>query len=648
MALRILIVLLILAVPLELPGCGPFLPEALFHFPGRPEAPKEFSRGQLGILRPSYERLYQVIAYRYMAGIGLNDAEVQSIAPGPLEPVISAPSDESRNPWLAARNQAPGVQPLKDIDAFRQVKKVGYFDSYLNCNDDAFRAAASTLQRVRSKPYAADWIAAQDMVFADCSKGANMPQPASDAQLRPDRAYQIASAKFYSEQYDAARQDFQAIGADASSPWHDVAPYLAARCSIRAGNLAQAETELQHVAADPARAQLHVPANALLGYVRARLHPTDRMHELAVELVKRNSAATIGQDLIDYRTLFDKGVKPEPGDDLTDWIVSFQAGGRGALENWRVKRTLPWLVAAMESVGPKDAATPELLSAAAAVGADSPAYLTVNYHRVRLLAESDAGTLTDQILKTDMPVSARNQFRAERMRMAQNFEDFLQYAARTPVDADAKDFDVLDGDSADILDRAIPLTLLKQASTSTLLPENTRKTLQRAVSIRTLVLDPSPDFDAVFRLLNTPGDAPFVRSGYGRWTDDPAKIDGLRDNWWCAGSQHQMLGNPPDPNRPELVAHFLSPADQQQAAAEAGKLAALPAAPDWLVAQTVAFAQAHPTDPRSPVALYLVVRASRYGCTDDKTGDFSKRAFDLLHRSYPNSEWAKKTPFWYK
>ena len=39
---------------------------------------------------------------------------------------------------------------------------------------------------------------------------------------------------------------------------------------------------------------------------------------------------------------------------------------------------------------------------------------------------------------------------------------------------DAKGVDVLDGDSAMILDRAVPLSLLRQASTSTLLPEATR------------------------------------------------------------------------------------------------------------------------------------------------------------------------------
>ena len=204
MALRLLIVFLILAVPLELPGCGPFLPEALFHLTGRPEAPADFARGQLGILQPTYERLYQVIAYRHLSGVGISEAEAQAVSPGPREAVMGPGPGEPGNPWLAARNQVPGVSPLREIDAYRQVKKEGYFDTYLNCNDDAFRTAASTLSRIRQTGAAADWIAAQDVVFSDCSKGDTIPQPTAEPQLRADRAYQIASAKFYSEQIGRA------------------------------------------------------------------------------------------------------------------------------------------------------------------------------------------------------------------------------------------------------------------------------------------------------------------------------------------------------------------------------------------------------------------------------------------------------------
>jgi hypothetical protein len=392
----------------------------------------------------------------------------------------------------------------------------------------------------------------------------------------------------------------------------------------------------------------------LLGYVRARLHPSERMHELALALVRPDSQSTIGQDLIDYRMLFDKNVKPQPNDDLSDWIRSFQAGGTGAIEKWRSRRTMPWLVAALQASKPRDAATPELLAAAGEVKLDSPAYITVNYHRVRLMPPDDARVLADQLLAAKMPTSSRNQFRAERMRLARDFEDFLRFAPRRPVAVSTDDvrpvdtsLDLLDNDSTLLLNRDIPVVQLKQAATSTLLPDVAREQLKDVVSVRTLLLSDSPRFDEVFELLKNPGMRPYVDSGYGRYTNELAKIDPYRDNWWCSSSainvsNNSILRKPDDPGAP-----FLSAADRDQAAAEWKKLQAVATAPDWLGAQTLAFAQAHPQDPRVPEALYLVVRSTRYGCTDNQTGDFSHRAFDLLHRRYPNTEWAKKTPYWF-
>jgi hypothetical protein len=48
-----------------------------------------------------------------------------------------------------------------------------------------------------------------------------------------------------------------------------------------------------------------------------------------------------------------------------------------------------------------------------------------------------------------------------------------------------------------------------------------------------------------------------------------------------------------------------------------------------------------------PEALHIAVTSTRYGCTDKDTGRWSKAAFQLLHKRYPKSEWAKKTPYWF-
>jgi hypothetical protein len=41
------------------------------------------------------------------------------------------------------------------------------------------------------------------------------------------------------------------------------------------------------------------------------------------------------------------------------------------------------------------------------------------------------------------------------------------------------------------------------------------------------------------------------------------------------------------------------------------------------------------------------VRASRYGCTESTGENYSKQAFELLHKRYPESQWTKKTPYWF-
>jgi hypothetical protein len=45
---------------------------------------------------------------------------------------------------------------------------------------------------------------------------------------------------------------------------------------------------------------------------------------------------------------------------------------------------------------------------------------------------------------------------------------------------------------------------------------------------------------------------------------------------------------------------------------------------------------------------HLAVRATRYGGSDKNTGTWSKRVFEMPHQKYPDTEWAKKTPYWFK
>jgi len=98
------------------------------------------------------------------------------------------------------------------------------------------------------------------------------------------------------------------------------------------------------------------------------------------------------------------------------------------------------------------------------------------------------------------------------------------------------------------------------------------------------------------------------------------------------------------PDRPP-EAQFFSTDERTRGQAEWKRLSETPPAPEYLAGQTVEWVRNNPNDPRAPEALHLAVRAVRYGCGATKGA--SKEAFQLLHEKYPNSEWARKTRYWY-
>ena len=81
---------------------------------------------------------------------------------------------------------------------------------------------------------------------------------------------------------------------------------------------------------------------------------------------------------------------------------------------------------------------------------------------------------------------------------------------------------------------------------------------------------------------------------------------------------------------------------------QAATIHSLGTAPNYLCKVAIEWSEKNPNDPRSPEALHLAVRSTRYGCTNQETGRWSKAAYDLLHRRYPNTVWAKNTKYWFK
>jgi len=163
-------------------------------------------------------------------------------------------------------------------------------------------------------------------------------------------------------------------------------------------------------------------------------------------------------------------------------------------------------------------------------------------------------------------------------------------------------------------------------------------------------------FTGLYVWLKTPGIEPVVDVGIGR-ESVLNQQDTYRDNWWCASSITSNSEETATEEEDGITSFtssskgspvFLTAAQKATGAKEWNALTSLGTMPNYLCKQAIQWANKTPADPRVPEALHLAVNSTRYGCTDKDSGRWSKAAFDLLHRKYPTTSWAKKTKYWFK
>lgn len=396
--------------------------------------------------------------------------------------------------------------------------------------------------------------------------------------------------------------------------------------------------------------------------------------------------------------------------DVTDWMSTFQQSGpdalHHALEKWEQSGGKQWLIASLVLAQAADNYTARVVAAGAAVPANSPAYLTVAYHLNRLdIAAGHAAAARarlDQMLadsRLNIPPSARNLLIAQRLQLVRSFPEFLRLAPQKPagglswladieIPVGMKKADgateqkplvpVFSRSVADFLNTRVPLSLLVKVARDADLPANLRADVTQAAWVRAFILNdektmseltpqlaslvPStsgllaawknattPDakkFATIFIILRNPGMRPYITPGFGRETAI-GRIDDYKDNWWDGdGVTDRYADDQTTPKAVDFPA-CLSPQEKQAGLTEHKNLVGAGAAPKYLIGPVIAWAQKHKDDARSPEALYLAVRATRFGAQAPGTGKLSKEAFQILRSSYPGSAWTKKTPYWY-
>ena len=307
--------------------CGPGYIEPLFDTTSAPETPyRDFAAGRLGIVKPSFRRSVLYAAYRHIAGNGMNTAEQQAIievwkAEIDNKDFRDDSVDEAVKAWVGKRKDVVGKEE-KTPEIYVE-RAYGGFDFFPNCTKNAFETATETLaDRItahgQSDTSVLNWVNGQDHVFSNCASGKQVPDAApvgAPMWLQKDRAYQIAAASFYSLDYADAKRRFGEIAQDTESPWMETADYLVARTLIRQASLSksietaaplydEAESHLRRFISRTGK--FSASAERLDGLIKYRLHPRERLSELAKKLSLYGNNDNFRQDVIDYNWLLDK------------------------------------------------------------------------------------------------------------------------------------------------------------------------------------------------------------------------------------------------------------------------------------------------------------------------------------------------------
>jgi hypothetical protein len=463
-----------------------------------------------------------------------------------------------------------------------------------------------------------------------------------------------------------------------------------------------AQARLTRVAqtSDP---QIKHAALAELSFVNVRLDPEAHLNEAANALAGPSPDPEFARHLDDLRFLADHNVTGDA--ELLRWMGL--SAKINLADEWRSSKSLPWLIAAIAAAKPADPETPGLIAAAAALAPSSPGYATANYHRIRLLILSgqlqqarDLATTLLSSLPSKKMAGSRNAVLGLRMTTAPTFIAFLEDAPRQVIDSGyspeyspgtAPDTLCIHMDSGNCVEQIpstqfeldsvaafnsqLPLSFWMTASDShSPLPQNLREGIAWAGWVRAVQLDDiaaaahlapslpasvraiagdSTGFPATLAMLSNPGLRPYIEQGVQR-TVTFHQLDDYRDNWWVDSTdlsqdwRNESLAMQP----PRTPLTFLTPEERDRAQKELETLKNLPPGVTWLGRRAIDYVKAHPDDPHAAESLYLTVRATRYSPYIDQAKQsaqqsVSKEAFELLHRRYPKSTWAAKTPYYY-
>ena len=392
---------------------------------------------------------------------------------------------------------------------------------------------------------------------------------------------------------------------------------------------------------------------------------------------------------------------------LLDWLVTFQspsdAAKKHAFAEWKRTGNAPWLAAAITKASSSDPEASALIEHAEHLPSTSPAWATVTYHRLRLLIDTgrtaEARTELDRAFPEIRAIgseSSINLFTGLRMHTASSLDDALADAPRKILEHTSEEQSSVDEclevmknpkrkydckhdnspvefseDAAVVFNTETPLATLALSAQSEVLPAQLRQSVIMMTWVRSVLLKneviaaqmlpllPAKlreqagtgiGFHPLMAILRNPGLRPYLDGGVQRSASYDF-VESYADNWWC-GDWSNNFSEYDAPVHSQSVA-FLSTQAQVTGKKETADLLALTSAEGYLGSQVLEYARAHPSDPDVPEALYLTLRAIRYGCyhgmgagndkeSADRVASIARDVGALMRRHYSTNPWTRK------
>lgn len=511
----------------------------------------KYAAGQLGILENSFARSYLIAAYRYLNNKPLTKEEQNDFVELWKERLNATSYSCSGNAeaWLKLRATVAGVSKIENIDTERPVSKENSYETYCNAQTNAFETAEKTLKTLIDKygigsEQVKEWVLAQDEVFSNCGspmysdKVPKVSIPAelaatADANLKRERAYQIAAANFYAQNFEAARKQFEAIAADADSRWKETAGYLAIRSMIRESTLAkelnrkllqEAGEKIKQLIANPSYASLKDDLEALAYFVAVRISPDEHLNHLTGEALDKGVAEEITKTIDTYldpdnsasEVVYSKVPENLKKNEMVDWMLTFQAtddaSTKHAIDKWKQTKSTAWLLAAITGVDAEDQNAKALVAAARADKSSAAKWtLFYNINRIEIGQGKEAAVKTslDKVLAAppaDLPTGSLNALKLQRLPLSTTLDDFLKYGIQKPlaICSDGGIPEVPDDEAdmtgkgntppeftyeaGDVLNNKLPLSMLRQIATHKAVPADLRNNVAFTSWVRAILI----------------------------------------------------------------------------------------------------------------------------------------------------------------